>query len=184
MSNEYKVYEDKMKKSTEFLARDLAAVRAGRASAAVLEPITVDYYGTPTPINQIATISSPDPRSLLISPWDQSALPGISKAIQASDLGINPQNDGKNLRLLFPQLTEERRHELNKQVKKYAEETKIAIRNIRREAMEDHKRMKKNSEITEDDLKASEKDLNTLTEKWIKEVDEIAKAKENELFEI
>lgn len=184
MSNEYKVYEDKMKKSTEFLARDLAAVRAGRASAAVLEPITVDYYGTPTPINQIATISSPDPRSLLISPWDQSALPGISKAIQASDLGINPQNDGKNLRLLFPQLTEERRHELNKQVKKYAEDTKIAIRNIRREAMEDHKRMKKNSEITEDDLKASEKDLNTLTEKWIKEVDEIAKAKENELFEI
>ncbi|MGI6463047.1 MAG: ribosome recycling factor [Clostridiales bacterium] len=184
MSNEYKVYEDKMQKSTEFLSRDLAAVRAGRASAAVLDPIMVDYYGSPTPINQIATISSPDPRSLLISPWDQSVLPNLTRAIQASDLGINPQSDGKNIRLIFPQLTEERRHELNRQVKKYAEDTKVAIRNIRREAMDDYKRMEKNSEITEDDLRNSEKDINNLTDKWVKKVDEIAKAKEDELFEI
>ena len=140
LKEHYKVYEEKMKKSVEAVERDFGAVRAGRANASVLNRIQVDYYGTPTPIQQIAAVASPDPRTLLITPWDASALKGIEKAIQESDLGINPQNDGRNIRLNFPQLTEERRKELVKQIRKYAENGKVAIRNIRRDAMESFKK--------------------------------------------
>ena len=153
LKEHYKVYEEKMKKSVEAVERDFGAVRAGRANASVLNRIQVDYYGTPTPIQQIAAVASPDPRTLLITPWDASALKGIEKAIQESDLGINPQNDGKSIRLAFPQLTEERRKELVKQIRKYNEGGKVAIRNIRRDALEAFKKMQKASEITEDELK-------------------------------
>ena len=184
MSLEYTEFERKMKRTCEFLSEQLAAVSAGKANPAVLDRITVDYYGTATPINQIATISTPDARSLLIQPWDASALKGIEKAILASDLGINPQNDGRAIRLIFPQLTEERRRELAKQVKKYGEEAKVAVRNIRRDAVEKFKAEKKKSEITEDDLKIAEKDLQKLTDDYIKEVEKIGEAKEKELMEL
>ena len=141
LKEHYKVYEEKMKKSVEAVERDFGAVRAGRANASVLNRIQVDYYGTPTPIQQIAAVASPDPRTLLITPWDASALKGIEKAIQESDLGINPQNDGKSIRLAFPQLTEERRKDLVKQIRKYNEGGKVAIRNIRRDAMEQVKKL-------------------------------------------
>lgn len=182
--SDYKEYSDKMDKTLEVLSTQFSAVRTGRANAAVLDQIRVDYYGTPTPINQIASIATPDPRSLVIQPWDTSSLSMIEKAIQASDLGINPQNDGRVIRLVFPQLTEEGRKDLAKQVKKYAEDAKVAVRNIRRDAMEKAKAQKKKSEITEDDLKDTERDLNKLTEDYIKEVDVIASKKEKELFEI
>ena len=157
--DDYKIYEEKMKKSIDSVAADFAAVRAGRANASVLDRIMVDYYGSPTPIQQIASIGSPDPRQLVITPWDGSALKLIERAIQESDLGINPQNDGKTIRLLFPQLTEERRKDLVKQIHKYSEGGKVAIRNIRRDAIDTFKKMQKNSEITEDDYKLAEKDL-------------------------
>lgn len=184
MSTDYSEFEAKMKKTTEVLSEQFAAVRAGKANPAVLDRIAVDYYGSPTPIQQIASISTPDARSLLIQPWDGSVLKGIEKAILASDLGINPQNDGRAIRLVFPQLTEERRKELAKQVKKYAEESKVAVRNIRRDAMEKFKAQKKKSEITEDDLKIVEKDMQKLTDDYIKEVDKIAAKKEQELMEL
>ena len=184
LKEHYKVYEEKMKKSVEAVERDFGAVRAGRANASVLNRIQVDYYGTPTPIQQIAAVASPDPRTLLITPWDASALKGIEKAILASDLGINPQNDGRAIRLVFPALTEERRRDLAKQVKKYSEDAKIAVRNIRRDAMEKFKAQKKKSEITEDDFKVIEKDMQKLTDDYIKEVERIADEKEKELMEI
>ncbi len=180
----YAQFTDKMKKTTEVLGTQFDSVRAGRANAAVLDQIRVDYYGTPTPINQIAAIATPDPRSLAITPWDGSVLRQIEKAIQESDLGINPQNDGKVIRLVFPQLTEERRKELIKLVKKYAEESKVAIRNIRRDAMEFYKGQKKKSEITEDDLKDIEKDMQKFTDDYIKEIETIADKKEKELLAI
>ena len=184
LKDEYKIYEEKMKKSIESVQNDFAAVRAGRANAAVLNRISVDYYGTPTPIQQIASIGSPDPRTLLITPWDANALKGIEKAILESDLGINPQNDGKCIRLTFPQLTEERRKELVKQIHKYAENGKVAVRNIRRDAMEAFKKKQKASEITEDDLKQAEKDLQKLTDESSKKIDELLARKEKELMEI
>ena len=184
MATGYEEFESRMKKTSENLSMNLAAVRAGRANAAVLDQISVDYYGSPTPIQQLANISTPDPRSLLIAPWDNSTLKSIEKAILASDLGINPQNDGIAIRLVFPQLTEERRRELAKQVKKYAEEAKVAIRNIRRDAMDNFKTQKKNGDMTEDDVKVAEKDLQKITDDWIKEIDKIADKKEKELFEI
>ena len=184
MKSDYPEYTQKMDKTLEVLASEFAAVRAGRANAAVLDRITVEYYGVDTPINQVATISSPDPRTLTISPWDASLLKGIEKALQASDLGINPQNDGKLIRLIFPQLTEERRKELTKQVKKYGEDSKVAIRNIRRDAMEYYKKAQKKSEITEDDLKNVEKDMQELTDQYIKDIDKLCAAKEKELMEI
>ena len=150
----------------------------------LLDRITVDYYGTPTPIQQIASVGSPDPRTLVIEPWDKSLLKTIEKAIQVSDLGINPQNDGRIIRLVFPQLTEERRKELTKQVKKYGEESKVAIRNIRRDAMDAIKAMKKKSEITEDEQKVAEKDLQKVTDDYVKKVDEMAAKKEKELMEL
>ena len=184
LKDEYKVYEEKMKKSIESVANDFAAVRAGRANASVLNRIHVDYYGTPTPIQQIASVASPDPRSLVITPWDASALKGIEKAIQESDLGINPQNDGRIIRLNFPQLTEERRKELTKQVKKYGESGKVAIRNIRRDAMDKVKAMKKKSEITEDEAKDYEKELQNLTDKRCKDIDVLTADKEKELMNV
>ncbi len=184
MKSEYKVYEEKMKKSVESVSNDFAAVRAGRANAAVLDRIMVDYYGTPTAIQQIASISSPDPRTLAIQPWDATALKPICKAIQESDLGINPQNDGRVIRLAFPQLTEERRKELVKQIAKYAEGGKVAIRNIRRDAVEAFKTLKKNGEITEDDLKGAEKDIQKMTDDYCKEIDVLLGKKENELMAV
>ena len=182
--SDYIEFESKMKKTAEVLKTQLASVRAGRANAAVLDQITVDYYGVPTPIQQVASVSVPDPRSLLIQPWDASVLKGIEKAILASELGINPQNDGRAIRLVFPQLTEERRKELAKQVKKYGEEAKVAVRNIRRDAIDEFKKQQKASEITEDDYKTVEKDIQKLTDDYIKEVEGIADKKEKELFEI
>ena len=184
LKDEYKVFEGKMKKSLDSVAADFSAVRAGRANAAVLDRIMVDYYGVPTPIQQIASIASPDPRSLVIQPWDVSAVRSIEKAIQESDLGINPANDGKSLRLLFPQLTEERRKELTKLIAKYAEGGKVAIRNIRRDAMDKFKKLQKEGELTEDDLKIAEKDIQKLTDEMIKKVDELYAAKEKELMEV
>lgn len=182
--SDYPEFESKMKKTAEVLQSQLAAVRAGRANAAVLDQISVDYYGVPTPIQQVASISVPDPRSLLIQPWDASVLKGIEKAILASELGINPQNDGRAIRLVFPQLTEERRKELAKQVKKYGEEAKVAVRNIRRDAIDKFKKQQKASEITEDDYKNIEKDIQKLTDDYVKIVEDIAAKKEKELFEI
>jgi len=177
-------YSNRMQKTLDALQSQYGSVRAGRANAAVLDQIRVEYYGTPTPIQQIASIATPDPRTLMIQPWDASSLKTIEKAIQASDLGINPQNDGRVIRLAFPQLTEERRKELVKQVRKYCDSGKVAIRNIRRDAMEDFKAQKKRSEITEDDLKDIEKDLQKLTDDFIKKVEDMTVKKEKELSEI
>lgn len=184
MKEANKEFDVKMQKTIEVVMSDFAGVRAGRANAAVLDKIVVDYYGTPTAINQVASISSPDPRSLAIQPWDATLLKAIEKAIQTSDLGINPQNDGRIIRLAFPQLTEERRKELAKQVKKYAENGKVAIRNIRRDAMDKFKAQEKKAEITEDDLKEYEKDLQDITEKRCKQIDELTEKKETELLAV
>ena len=184
MSVDFKEYGRKMDKSLEHLAEEFDAVRAGRANPRVLDRITVEYYGSETPLNGVATISSPDARTLVISPWDTKLLKDIQKAIQISDLGINPQNDGKVVRLVFPQLTEERRKDLAKQVKKYAEDAKVAMRNVRRDGMDYVKKLKKNSEITEDDQKKAEKDLQDMLDKYIKKVDDATAAKEKELMAI
>lgn len=177
-------YEQKMKRTLEVLGSEFSTIRAGRANPAVLDRITVDYYGAPTPIQQIASVSAPEPRALIVQPWDASALKLIEKAILTSDLGINPQNDGKVIRLSFPQLTEERRRELTKQVSKYGEEAKVAVRNVRRDALEHYKAQKKKSEITEDDLKDLEKEIQELTDKYCKEIDVMVSKKDKELLEI
>ncbi|MCI9394201.1 MAG: ribosome recycling factor [Oscillospiraceae bacterium] len=184
MSAEMKVYEEKMLKTIEVVKANFAAVRAGRANAGVLDRITVDYYGAATPLNQVAAISSPDPRTLMIQPWDGSLLKAIEKAILTSDLGINPQNDGRVIRLAFPQLTEERRKDLTKQVRKYGEEGKVALRNIRRDAMDEVKKKTKKSELTEDDQKLLEKELQELTDKRCKDIDALTAAKEQELMAV
>ena len=184
MSVDFKEYGRKMDKTLDVLADNFGAVRAGRANAKVLDRITVEYYGSETPLNGVATISSPDARTLVIQPWDTKLLRDIEKAILMSDLGINPQNDGRVIRLNFPQLTEERRRDLTKQVKKYAEDAKVAMRNIRRDGMDYVKNLKKKSEITEDDQKKAEKDLQDLLDKYIKKVDEVLAAKEKELMAI
>lgn len=176
--------EDKMKKSVEALEREFTTIRAGRANPAVLDKVRVDYYGTPTPINQMAAVSVAEARMLVIQPWDISTLSEIEKAIFASDIGISPTNDGKVIRLNFPQPTEERRRELVKQAHKYGEEGKVAVRNIRRDAMEKFKAMKKNNEITEDDLKDLEKEVQACTDKYCKKVDEVLAAKEKEIMEL
>lgn len=184
MSPETKAYDQKMLKTIEVVKSNFASVRAGRANAGVLDRITVEYYGTPTPLNQVAAISSPDPRTLMIQPWDGSLLKAIEKAIQTSDLGINPQNDGKVIRLVFPPLNEERRRDLSKEVSKLGEEAKVAIRSIRRDAIEKLKEMKKSGDITEDDLKQAEKKTQDLTDKYVKNVDECAQRKEKEIMAI
>lgn len=184
MTAEVKSYGEKMDKTLEVVRANFASVRAGRANAGVLDRIMVEYYGTPTPLNQVAAVSTPDPRTLMVQPWDASLLKDIERAIQVSDLGINPQNDGKVIRLGFPQLTQERRVELTKQVKKYSEDGKIAVRNIRRDAMDSFKKMEKDAQITEDDLKKMEKELQELTDKKIKEIDEMTAKKEQELLAV
>ena len=165
--------KEKMKKSCEVYERDMMSLRAGRANPQLLDRIMVDYYGTPTPINQIGNISSPEPRLLVIAPWEAKMIPQVEKAIQKSDLGLNPSNDGKLIRLVFPELNEERRKDLTKVASKGAEDTKVAIRSIRRDAIEQIKKLKKNSEITEDDQRDAEEDMQKLTDKAVKDVDEI-----------
>ena len=173
-----------MGKTVSVLSAEFASIRAGRANSAVLDKIKVDYYGTPTPINQMAAVSVAEARILTIQPWDVSTLHPIEQAIQASDIGINPQNDGRIIRLVFPQLTEERRKELCKDVKKLAEDSRIAVRSIRRDGIDKVKKMEKASEITEDDLKIAEKKLQDLTDKYIKNIDKLADEKEKEIMAI
>lgn len=184
MQTVFKTAEEKMGKTLSVLNAEYASIRAGRANASVLDKIKVDYYGTPTPINQMAAISVAEARILTIQPWDTSTLHPIEKAIMASDIGINPQNDGRIIRLVFPQLTEERRRDLCKDVKKLAEDARIAIRSIRRDCIDKVKKMEKASEITEDDLKIAEKKLQDYTDRFIKEVDKAAEAKEKDIMEI
>jgi len=176
--------EEKMNKTIDALDREYAAIRAGRANPAFLNKVVVDYYGTPTPVAQMAAVSVPEPRTLMIAPWDASTLKDIEKAIQASDIGINPANDGKALRLNFPPLTEERRRDLCKDIKKQAEESKVSIRSSRRDAIEKIKAQKKDGEITEDDVKSLEKKVQDLTDKYCKEADELATAKEKEIMSV
>ncbi|MBQ0101482.1 MAG: ribosome recycling factor [Firmicutes bacterium] len=179
-----KELEEKMKKTIASYQFELGTVRVGRANASVLDKITVDYYGCPTQINAMAQISTPDARTLAIQPWDASTLKSIEKAILASDLGINPQNDGKVIRLAFPMLTEERRKDLSKQVSKMGEEAKVAIRNLRRDANDKAKAMQKKSELTEDEEKLAEKNIQELTDKYIKEVDNVTAAKQKDIMSI
>ena len=179
-----KEFEEKMQKSVQSLESEFGSIRAGRANPAVLDKITVDYYGAPTQISGVATVSVTDARTIAISPWDMSLLKQIEKAIQASDLGISPQNDGKTIRLSFPPLTEDRRKELAKQVQKMGEEAKVAIRNIRRDANDVSKKMKKDGELTEDDVKAAEKSIQDLTDKYVKNVDAVTAKKEKEIMQI
>ncbi len=176
--------KEKMEKCLDALNRDYKAVRAGRANPAILDRVTVDYYGTPTPINQMAAISVPEPRMLMIQPWDASTLKDIEKAINTAEIGINPSNDGKVIRLAFPALTEERRKELVKDISKRGEEAKVAVRNVRRDAMDDIKKLKKDNEITEDDQKNGEKKLQDITDSYIKQVEEMVKKKEDEVLSI
>ena len=176
--------KEKMEKTLKVLGSDFAAIRAGRANPAILNKIMVDYYGTPTPINQMAAISVQDARVLVIQPWDKSSLKSIEKAIQASDLGINPANDGSVIRLAFPQLTEERRKELCKEIKKMGEESKVAVRSIRRDANDKIKAMKKDGELTEDDVKQFDKDIQKLTDKYVESVDSAVSVKEKEILSI
>lgn len=176
--------KEKMNKSLNALGNEFAAIRAGRANPAVLDKVLVDYYGAPTPVNQMAAISVSEARILVIQPWDKSSLKLIEKAIQASDIGINPTNDGTALRLAFPQLTEERRKELCKTIKKYGEECKVTVRSIRRDTMEKFKAMKKNAEITEDDLKDCEKKVQDLTDKFCADVDKAVSDKEKEIMTV
>ena len=174
----------KMEKCLSFFEKELAGIRAGRANPSVLDKVMVDYYGTPTPIQQMAAVSVSEARILVIQPWDKSTINSIEKAIQKSDLGINPSSDGTAIRIAFPQPTEERRKELVKEVKKQAEEAKVAVRGVRRDGVEKAKAQKKASEITEDDLKNIEKDIQALTDDKIKEIDKLAAAKEKEILEI
>ena len=176
--------KEKMEKTISVLKRDYGAIRAGRANPAVLDKITIDYYGTPTPVNQLATVSVAEARILTIQPWDKSVLHAIEKAIQVSDIGINPQNDGTVIRLTFPQLTEDHRKSIVKDVSKMAEESKVAVRSIRRDAMDKLKKMQKASEITEDDLKDGEEEVQDITDGFIKDIDKLADAKQKEVMEI
>ena len=180
----YPEIEAKMEKRIDGLVSEFKTIRAGRANASVLDKIAIDYYGTMTPVQQVGSISSPEPRMLVIQPWDASVLSEIEKAINKSDLGISPQNDGMVIRLTFSPLIEERRRELVKTVKKYAEEAKVQIRNVRRDALEMYKKQKKDGEVTEDDLKTIEKDIQNMTDKYIKEIDDITADKEKEITEI
>ncbi len=184
MENLIKNTEQRMDKSIDALDRDYKAVRVGRANASVLDRINVDYYGAPTPIQQMAAISTPEPRILMIKPWDATTLKDIEKAILLSDIGINPQNDGTAIRLSFPPLTEERRKDIVKDVKKMGEDAKVSVRNIRRDALEKLKGLKKNNEITEDDEKNGEKKIQNLTDKYCKEIDVLCAAKEKEVIEL
>lgn len=176
--------KEKMENCLKFLERDFAAIRAGRANPAVLDKVMVDYYGVPTPVNQMAAVSVPEARLLVVQPWDASTLRDIEKAINVADIGINPQNDGKVIRLTFPQLTEEHRKNLQKDISKRGEDAKVAIRNVRRDSMDDIKKLKKDNEITEDDQKTAEKKLQDITDDFIKQVESITKKKEEEVLSL
>ncbi len=178
------ITKDKMNSTLSVLKQDLSGLRAGRANAQVLDRITADYYGTPTPINQLGNISTPEPRMLIISLWDNKMIPAVEKAIQKSDLGINPANDGKIIRLVFPELTEERRKDLVKTVKKKGEESKVAVRNVRRDAIEQIKKQKKDGDLTEDDQKRYEEKVQKQTDEFIKDIDGIVSAKEKEILSV
>lgn len=184
MKEQLNLAKEKMNKSLKSLGNEFASIRAGRANPAILDKVTVDYYGVPTPVNQMAAVSVSEARILVIQPWDKSQLKAIEKAIQASDIGINPTDDGNSIRLVFPQLTEDRRKELCKSIKKYGEECKVAVRSIRRDTMEKFKSMKKNAEITEDDLKDCEKKVQDLTDKFCTDVDNAVAEKEKEVMSI
>lgn len=181
---DYKDVKEKMDKTVSVLKEDLNGVRAGRANPAILDKINIDYYGTPTPINQLANISIPEARVITIQPWEDKLLKDIERELQKSDIGINPNNDGKVIRLTFPALTEERRVELTKVVKKYGEDAKIAIRSVRRDAIDKMRALKKKSEITEDDLKVAEKEIQDITDEYVGDVDSIVKNKEEEILEV
>lgn len=180
----YQIYEEKMQKTISAFQNEMNSIRAGRANPSVLDRVMVDYYGAPTPIAQVGSISVPEPHMIMIQPWDLTVLKEVEKAIIKSDLGITPNSDGKVIRLAFPPLTEERRKELVKSVSKKTEESKVAVRNVRRDALEAFKAMKKNSEITEDDLKNAEKDIQDLTDRYCKELDRLSAAKEKEILEL
>lgn len=184
MKEQYKAVQEKMDKCINAMLNEFAAIRAGRANPALLDKITVDYYGAATPVPQVGTISVPEARTIVIQPWDASIIKEIEKAILASDLGLTPNNDGKVIRLNFPPLTEERRKEIVKQVKKICEDSKVSIRNIRRDAIEGFKKALKNKEITEDDMKAAEKDIQDITDKAVAEIDKLTKKKEDEILEV
>ncbi len=184
MNEIFDLAKEKMEKSVNALKNEYASIRAGRASAAVLDKVVVDYYGTPTPVNQLATVSVAEARILTIQPWDASVLKAIEKAIQTSDIGINPTNDGRIIRLVFPPLTEDRRKEIVKDIKKKAEDSKVAVRSIRRDAMDKLKAKQKASEITEDDLKTGEEKIQKFTDEFIKKIDDVEKDKEKEVMEI
>ena len=181
---DYNEIKEKMNKTISVYSENLSEIRAGRANPAILNKVKIDYYGTPTPINQVAGISVPEARMIVIQPWDASVLKDIEKAILASDIGINPNNDGKVIRLAFPELNEERRKELVKEIKKYAEETKVAIRNSRRDAIEKFKAMQKQGEMTEDELKSAEEEVQKITDKNIEEIDKMIQNKESEIMSI
>ncbi|HZK27683.1 MAG TPA: ribosome recycling factor [Thermoclostridium sp.] len=181
---DYKDLTDRMSKSISVFKEDLSIIRAGRANPRLLDKVTVEYYGTPTPINQVANVSIPEARQIVIQPWDPKVLPDIERAIHGANLGLNPNNDGKIIRLLFPPLTEERRVELTKEVKKSGENSKIAIRQIRRDGIDQHKKMQKASEITEDDLKTAENDIQKITDGYISDIDKIVEDKIKEIMEV
>ena len=184
MKEQLKIYEEKMDKTIDSLMNDYASIRAGRANPHVLDKIKVDYYGTPTPIQQVGNISVPEARMILIQPWEKSLLKAIEKAIQTSDLGINPNNDGSCIRLIFPELTEDRRKELAKDVKKKGENAKVAVRNIRRDANDTFKKMQKNDEISEDDLKDAEEKIQKITDKAIEKIDKAVENKTKEILTV
>ena len=180
----YEAHENKMEKNLSALESNLATIRAGRANPGILDKVSVEYYGVASPLTQIANVSVPDARTIVVQPWDASIVGEVEKAILKSDIGITPTNDGKSLRLNFPPLTEERRKELSKQVKKYGEECKVAMRNVRRDAIEEYKAQKKRSEITEDDLKDIEGDIQKLTDGYVKKIDDVVAKKEKEILEV
>ncbi|MBQ4332985.1 MAG: ribosome recycling factor [Clostridia bacterium] len=184
MNEIFATAETKMNKSLNNLSSEFGSIRAGRANPGVLDKLSVDYYGSPTPINQVAAVSVPEPRCLMITPWDKTTLGLIERAILTSDIGINPQNDGTALRLIFPPMTEERRRDLSKDIGRMCEECKVAVRSIRRDAMDKLKDKKKKSEITEDDMKSAEKKMQDLTDRFVKEADKMAEAKQKEIMEI
>lgn len=184
MPDEYKPIEEKMSKTVSSLKKDLSVIRAGRANPAILDRLSVDYYGVPTPVNQLGSIQVPEARLMVIQPWDPKVLKDIEKAIQMSDIGINPNNDGKVIRLVFPMLTEERRKELTKQVKKNGEEAKVTIRAIRRDSIEEYKKMEKTSDITKDDLVLAQDDVQKLTDKYTEQIDQVVEDKIKEIMEV
>lgn len=184
MKTVLKKAEERMNRRIDHLNNEFAAIRAGRANPAVLDKVVVDYYGAPTPVNQLAAVSVTEARTLMVQPWDASVLTQIERAIQMSDIGINPQNDGKALRMVFPPLTEERRKDLVKDIKELAEETKVGVRNVRRDTVDKFKAMKKNGEITEDELKQAEKKTQELTDKFVKEIDVLTEKKQKEIMSI